>query len=205
VKHELKKAFLFGLLTSLSMAALMAIVIFIVGNMGETEGHILMTTLVMGIYCLTGLCQSTLLGRGRLSILAGVGLLLSVVGFIATTQFIWEGGWGILDHFKAILILAILAFSTAHASLLLSSLWPGKGPVRASLAATLAFIGAVTILLVVLIVKEYRLNEFSPFFRALGVFSILDVLGTIVTPILKKTQAPKSEPASGQSPENGPS
>ncbi|MBI2666101.1 hypothetical protein HYX13_00665 [Candidatus Woesearchaeota archaeon] len=181
-----KKVFLISLIISLSISALLGIIIFLIGNFGEIQGHILFTTLAIGGFSLTGLCCATLLEKKRFSAFAIFGIIVSIWGFLFQTSLIWE----IMDFssfdniWKVMIITIILAFSTAHASLLLL-LKSDKNIVNVSLVTTILFLTLVALELVILVLSEFH-NINNMWYRILGVFAILDVLGTIVTPILLK-------------------
>ena len=104
-------------------------------------------------------------------------------GFLNTVGAIWE----IIDFddaLKPAIIFIILALSIAHSSLLLLAR-SDKNLVNTSLTATIVFNIIVALMLIYLILVEFDdVDEF--YFRLLGVFAVLDVLGTIVTPLLKK-------------------
>jgi hypothetical protein len=179
-----KKTFLITMIISLSISALIGIFVFLFGDFGETEARLLLSTLAIGGYSLTGLCCSVLYEKRKFTPLAISGMMISVVGFIYTLLMIWEviefwdeGSW------KALIIFIVLAFSTAHSCLLLL-IKSDKTLVNSALSATIIFVSIVALMLIIMTLNEFDLGEFS--FRLLGVFAILDVLGTIVTPILNK-------------------
>jgi hypothetical protein len=184
-----KKIFLIGLIVSLSIGALLGIIIFLVGNFGEIQIRILLTTLIIGGFSLTGLCCSTLLEKKGFSALAIIGMILSVCGFLFITSLIWEIiNWNSFDAvWKVMIILIVLAFSTAHASLLLL-IKSDKKIVNVSLTTTLLFVSLVALELIILVFNEFRHID-DMWWRILGVFAIFDVLGTILTPILKNVTA----------------
>lgn len=182
---NLKKTFLISMIISLIVSALIGIIIFLFGDFGETEAKILITTLTIGGYSLTGLCCSTLYEKKRAISLAFSGIAVSIIGFLYTVLAIWEiidlNSW---DGFKPLLIFIILAFSIAHSCLLLL-IRSEKPIIKNSLFATIGFIGIVALMLILLVFEAIdEPGEF--YFRLLGVFAILDVLGTIVVPILNK-------------------
>jgi len=181
-----KKIFLISLIISLSISALLGIIIFLVGNFGEIQVRILLTTLTIGGFSLTGLCCATLLEKKRFSAFAIFGMIVSIFGFLFITSLIWEIiDWDSFDNiWKVMIITIILAFSTAHASLLLL-VKSDKTIVNVSLATTLLFLSLVALELIILVLGEFRHID-NMWYRVLGVFAILDVLGTIVTPILLK-------------------
>jgi len=184
-----KKIFLITMIISLSISALIGVFVFLFGNFGETEFRLLMTTLTIGGYSLTGLCCSVLYEKRKFAPLALFGIVISVIGFIYTILLIWEfiDFWD-EDSWKALIIFLVLAFSTAHSCLLLL-IKSNKSLVNIALSATLIFISIVALMLIIMVLNEFDLGEFS--FRLLGVFAILDVLGTIITPILNKVYSLK--------------
>jgi hypothetical protein len=186
---NLKKIFLITMIISLTISALIGIFTFIFGNFGSIEIRILVTTLSIGGFSLTALSSSTLQSKGNLAILSWAGIGTSIVGFLWSLLLIWE--IGDFEHtWKFMLILIVLAFSIAHSSLLLL-INPRKTGVAIVLATTLLFISIVALLLIVLIIGSFDIGEL--YFRILGVFAILDVLGTVVIPISQKVVSYEDE------------
>lgn len=178
-----RKLFLILLISSLSFSALIAIFVFLFGDLGELEMRLLFTTLTIGGYSLTGLCSSVLKDKKKFTAVASIGIIISVLGFFITACAIWDF-IPFSDVWKVILIFMILSFSIAHGSLILL-IYPDKKVVNIAVAATIAFITTVASMLTYIILMEFvYIDEY--FFRLLGVFAVLDVLGTIVTPILKR-------------------
>lgn len=79
-----KKTFLITMIISLSISALIGIVLFLLGNFGQMEFQLLGTALAVGIYSLTGLCCSVLYEKRKYSFLALSGIIASVIGFLLT-------------------------------------------------------------------------------------------------------------------------
>ena len=177
-----KKYFLATLVAALSISALIGIYIFLAGDFGETEGQILATTLSLGGYSLLGLCCATGLNKPRFAIYAKIGMACAVIGFFLTVGVIWE----ILDGddtWMTMVMFLILAFSFAHIALLLL-IRPKTKMVRIALTITIVCIAIVAIMLIKSTYNEFNEEEF--YFRLLGVFAILDTLGTLTTPIINK-------------------
>ena len=130
---------------------------------------------------MTGLCGSVLYDRREYVPVAFAGIIVSVIGFLLTVGAIWV--YESDEIWKSAAIFSILAFSIAHSSLLLLAR-TDKKLVGFSLAATIAFIAIVALMLIYLVLAEADVDEL--YFRLLGVFAILDVFGTILTPILRK-------------------
>ena len=177
-----RKYFLRTLIMALVISAAIGIVIFLVGDFGETEVKLLLTTLAIAGFSLTGLSSSTIHYRAGFGLFAVIGMLISVLGFLSTMVLIWE----IVDPddmWQIVLIFIILSVSIAHSSLLFQ-LRPKSKNIKYALIGTIIFISIVALMLVKSTINEFEEDEF--YFRLLGVFAILDVLGTIATPILNR-------------------
>ena len=185
-----KKSFLFALIISLSVSALVAIYIFLSGNFEDAEIRILLTTLAIGGYSLMGLCSSALYEKKKYIIFTNFGIIVSIVGFLITVCSIWEL-WDYLNLmpsytdsiWQLVISLIILSISVSHASLLLIGTQEKK-ILKIILYATLLFITVVASMLINTVYNDVYLNDF--YYRLLGVFAVLDVLGTIILPILRK-------------------
>ncbi len=183
-QFSLKRVFLVTLIVSLSISALVAIFVFLFGDFGEVEGKTLLTTLTIGIYSLIGLCCSILYERRTYILLALAGIAISAIGLLFTLVAIWEVV-DIEDIWKPVLIIGILAISAGHASLLLL-IRAEKNIVRTMLFATVGFVALVAAMIIYIVLSEFDSSVSEFYYRLLGVFAVLDVLGTIVTPITKK-------------------
>ena len=177
-----KKYFLISLIAALVVSALVGIYIFLFGDAEETEMRVLTTTLTIGVFSLLGLSCATLQNRKGLQWLSLTGVIISIIAFIITVCGIW-GDSEIKDVWRAAGIATTLAVALAHTSLLL--LIRIKTPnAKYPLIATIVFIIIVAVMLINAIICDFEQAEF--YFRLLGVFAILDVLGTITTPLLNK-------------------
>jgi len=87
---NLKKVFLISLIISLSISALLGVIILLIGNFGQIQARILLTTLTIGGFSLTGLCCANLLEKKRFSAFAIFGMIVSIWGFLFLTSLIWE-------------------------------------------------------------------------------------------------------------------
>jgi len=188
-KIKIKKIFLITLIIALSISALIGIIVLLQGEFGKIQGQILGTTLAVGGFSLTGLCCANLLEKKRFDALAIFGIVVSIFGFLFVTSLIWEiidentfGGSKII--FKIMAITITLAISTAHSSLMLL-IKSDKKIVNISMGMTILYTFLIASEIIILILGDF--HELDTFwYRLLGVFAILDVLGTIVTPILVK-------------------
>ncbi len=174
--------FLTSLVIALIISALIGIYLFLVGEFNETETKILLTTLVVGWYSLTGLCSSVVHQKEKLSSFSMFGMLVSILGFVVTVVAIWYDKFD-SDIWKAVMVFVVLSVSMSHVSLLLL-VKPVNSKIKISMKATFVFITIVALMLIKSILNEFEEDEF--YFRLLGVFAILDVLGTIATPLMNK-------------------
>lgn len=184
-----QKLFLQILIAALTVSALIGIYIFLAGDFGETEIRLLLTTLAIGGYSLTGLCCATIYKRESLKIFSTAGMGISVVGFLMTTGAIWEF-IDIDTVWKGMIIFMILSATMAHISLLLQ-LRLSDSTTRQLLIATIVFVSLVAIMLTYSILNDFEEGEF--YYRVLGVFAILDVLGTIATPVMNRIRSTEDE------------
>ena len=179
-KLNYKRSFLTALIAALILSALIGIYIFLIGDFGEMENKILTTTVSLAVFSLLGLCSALVHDRKNLSLFSILGMAFSLLGFIASLGILWQikPSPRVAETF---MILTILAFSFAHVSLLL--LLKIKYPmVRYALYSTFAFIVIVAVMLGYVVITHHDTEGL--FFRLLGVFAILDVLGSIVTPLI---------------------
>lgn len=182
-RFNLKFVFWTSLIASLVVSALIAILVFLFGDFGETEIKLLLTTLTVGGYSLTGLCSSALYDKRKNVSLVFSGFLVSILGFIITVGAIWKI-IDFVDIWRLVAIFSILAFSIAHSSLILL-ICSEKRIISISKIAMIIFILIIAIMLIYLVLAGFNgVDKF--YYRLLGVFAVLDVLGTILTPILKK-------------------
>jgi uncharacterized membrane protein YfcA len=180
-----KKFFLRTFIIALTISALIGIVIFLVGEFGETEMKILATTLAIGGFSITALGCSTVHDIDMFRPFSLIGMLISVFGFLFTVSAIWALFES--DHewvAQAVFTFVILSVSTAHISLLLQIRAKTRN-IKYALIATIIFISIVAAMLIKATINDFEDSDL--FFRLLGVFAILDVLGTIATPILNRT------------------
>lgn len=177
------------IVVSLSIAALFGIVTLLTGEFGELQGKILLTTLLLAGFSITALCHLAVVGRAQ-RIVGFVGIAVSALAFVLGAVLIWRSweSWG--DEWEAALkafaVLSIAALSLAHANLLLLLGDRRNRGVRAGLAATLVLIALVAVLLSIPILTDGRIpgDEGDGYWRVFGVLAILDVLGTIVLPVV---------------------
>jgi len=171
---------------SFSLAALIGIVALLGGgDFGETQGRVLLTTLLVGVVSIAVLCY--LVTAGRRSQPVGVaGGVVVLVPFATALVMIWGDvqhgpGEGLLRTFG---IGSVAAATLAQASLLLAMAERARPAVRRILVATLTLAAALAVM-VSLLITGYNPSG-DTYYRLLGVVAILDVLGTVVAAALMR-------------------
>jgi hypothetical protein len=195
----LRRAVLYAVIGSFSLAALMGVVALLAGGrFGQTEGRILSTTLVIGLGSLAVLCCLSTLDT-RFRAVGVVGALSVLVPVVSGLYLVW-GHW---DEDPGTTLLRVLGVGTtvagtfAQVCLLLAAAG-GARRMRALLWTTVALAVAMAVVITSLVMEWLDGGEH---WRWIGVLAILDVLGTIVTIALARFGA-RREPAAA--PDGGP-
>lgn len=182
--RALRRGLLCTLIGALALAGLIGIYVFVLGDFGETEMKILVTTLSLTFFSVTSLGCTAVLERKSGAILGLPGLAVSLLGFVSSLAIIWSE-WGSEPMFKTMAILAIFAFSLAQACLL--ALPRLKARLRWLFAGALACIFSLALLISVMVIFEW---DDELLFRLAGVLGILDACATLTIPILYKVTGP---------------
>ena len=85
-----RRAFLLAMIISLAISAFIGIFILLVGKFGNVEISILLTTLTLGFFSLTGLCCATLYEKWGMDCISLLGVIFSIGGFLYTVFGIWK-------------------------------------------------------------------------------------------------------------------
>ncbi len=160
---------------SFSLAALMGIAVLLAGAaFGETEGRVLLTTVVVGVESVAVLCYLAVAGRPT-AFVGALGALVSLVPFGLALWLTW-GGSEPDEAWRTFGITVTIAASIAQACLLL--VIADRPRLRPWVVATLVAVTIVAGMIIAVIVDGAELD--GTFWRMFGVIAILDVLGTLV-------------------------
>ena len=180
---NLRRLFLYLLIGSVGLSALIGIGVILFGNFGEIEMRVLMTTLTVTVTSIFGLACGAYLETGRGKFLPMAGIVLSIVSALMCFLIIWN----VLDDSevftKAFVTAIILAASCSHLSLL-SLAQLDKRFSWTRLAAIVCIVLLDLILLYILWFEPY--GDSDVVYRMLGVLGILVASITVLTPILHK-------------------
>lgn len=183
-----RKGAIYGIIVSFSLAALVGIIALLSGEFGETQGKIILTTLLLGATSITALCHLAIADRA-MRVVGFVGLGASTVALGTGLVLIWRDWFDSSseDWFRVFAIASIAAVSLAHANLLLLLAGRRRRLIRIGLLVTLVMIAAVAIMpsLVIATNGDFPGPENEEWYwRLFGVVGILDVLGTVVVPVM---------------------
>ncbi len=178
-----------GLLTCLSLTALLGIAGVLSASFGETGARVLTSTLLVGLYCMFCLADTAVLDT-RYRAVGTAGISAASTALAQGLFLIWALGddvpgdtlWLVARGF---LLTAIVAFALAHAALVLRLDLADLSTAARVRTGTLVLVGAVAGLLVAAVIHP-GLAEGPAYWRLLGVLAILDVLGTACLPVLAR-------------------
>lgn len=191
-EFNLKKLFLYLLITSVAVSAVIGIVVIIIGNFGELETKVLLTTLTVTVTSILGLACGAYLETGRGRLLPIAGIVCAVVSAVMWMFIIWA--WQ--DHndtfVKVLMSVTLFAASCSHISLL-SLARLEKRFMWARYAVHLAVWSLTALLLFLIWSERWHIEEIVG--RIIGVLSIVIGALTVITPIFHKLSSGGTETA----------
>jgi len=173
---------LIALVSSLIISGIIAIIIFLIGDFGETQGKTLATTVSLAGLSILSLPSLWHLERAQYKLPGRIGLLSSFLSFIMLEILIWGDPDGDA-FFKPMITLYIITFATNHAllMLLIRTLHNVVLVCKNTTILVICILGAA-------IIAAVWLEVDPPDFilRLFGALVVLNVVGTIITPILAR-------------------
>ncbi|MBL8181163.1 MAG: hypothetical protein JNL64_06075 [Blastocatellia bacterium] len=189
---NLKRLFLYTLIGSVAVSALIGIGVILFGNFGELEVRVLMTTLTITVTSILGLANGAYYESGRGKMLGTVGIVVSVIAAVMSLLIVWDIFDDYENYIKASLTAMLFAISTSHLSLL--SLARLDRRFEWSNMAARIVIGALVGLLLFLIWFMPE-GDGEILARVMGVLAILIATLTVVTPVFHKLSVGEDEAA----------
>ncbi len=185
----MKKGILYLLIATFSISALLGIGIIILDLWNELTLKVMLTTLTIFGFSVPALCCATLRDKTDEKVFPIIGIVTSIIGVLYTLLLLWEiidyDFLGETDVYKWLIEFIILSASFGHISLMLlinsndnTVLMTRNGTIIVSIA--LDFL--LTFLIFIPDFEDLVVWQFY------AILAILIVLGTIVTPILKKAR-----------------
>lgn len=193
---SIQRKLLIALVSSLILAAVLALTVVLTGDLSETGTKVLLTTISLATFSITAMASSVPSKRDAFRLVAPMGLVSSIAAFALSTYFTWGEPNFETATFKLAKLLAILiiiAVASAHTALLQRGTGHGS-TTDTVVTGTLLCTGTLTLLLIgALILEEFP----DGFARLIGALAILGVLGTLLTPLLPRildtTNSPGTE------------
>ncbi len=183
---NIKRLFLYLLIGSVAISALIGIVVILIGNFGELETKVLLTTLTVTVTSILGLACGAYLETGRGRLMPVTGIICAVVSAVMWMFIIWA--WRDQDDtfVKVLMSATLLAASCSHLSLLSLArlekrfIWARYGVHAAvwSLTALLMFM-----------IWSTLWHDKEIVGRIIGVLGIVIASLTVITPIFHKLSA----------------
>ena len=188
MKQKLKRYIIFTIVAALIASALVGIASLLFGESVSDSGQILLTTLTIGFFSGVSLASVQrmesphrnyrlfAIGAVVMAALAAAVIVLTIWGAFNDTEFpVW----------RSIGVTIVLAIAAAHVSLIL----PTEGLsrqryVKMLQVVTLSLVAIVAAMIIWLMLDSEAEHDVA--LRLLGVFAILDVLGTLMIPITSK-------------------
>lgn len=180
---NLKKLFLYLLVASVAFSAVVGIVVVLLGNFGDFEIRVLMTTLTVTVTSILGLACGAYIETKQGRILPTLGIVLSIVSAIMLFFVIWDVMDDSKGFIKTVLTTILLAASCSHLSLL-SIARLGRRFAWSRIAAFI-FVWLLAGVLLFLLWVEPKGNG-DAIARVIGVLSILIAAVTVITPVFHK-------------------
>lgn len=180
---NLKKFFLYLLIASVSLSAILGIGVILFGDFGEFEMKILLTTLTVTITSILGLACGACLEAKRGKILSYAGIILSTIAAALFIFFTWTDFKGGEIPIKSAMSVLILAVACSHISLL-SIARLDKRFLWSHYAVHVSIWSLTAILIYLIWIEKDYSSDLIP--RVLGVLSIIIAALTIITPIFHK-------------------
>lgn len=189
---NLRRLFLISLIASVATSALLGIGVILLGNFGEIEIRVLMTTFTITVTSICGLACGAYLETGRSSPLPKIGIALSIAAALMCFLIIWNALDDSEEFVKAFVTATILAISCSHLSLL-SLARLDRRFAWTRIAAHVCVWSLAAILLFIIWTEPQ--GDSDLIYRILGVLAILLASITVITPVMHKLSSPTGDDA----------
>lgn len=189
-KKQIKSYLVKALLVCLGIAGLLGIWGLLAGEMGATQGRILISTVILSVFSVFALIYLAISDKpyrwlGAPGIVASAAMLLIGL-FIIWNDFVSWQNWEIyVELIKYFFVSLIVAGTCAQAGILLAVTENANSTVRIVRAVTLVAMSGAGAILIALILNRPDVTP-ELVMRLLGVLAIIDAVGSIATPALAR-------------------
>lgn len=192
---RLRTTFLWSMIGSLSLAALLGIVALLLPDLIGKDEDILLSTLLFAIYSLLALCCAIVAEKRRIRMLMLAGIGSSVISLLIWLVLIWlDSNWSF--RVRENVTQAGGTFSAVATVIAMSGLLalPRLDGIGANSLRKATIVASVLLGLSIVIILWwhqwiYDKIEIDLIVRGMGVLGILSACGTVVTPIVWKVQS----------------
>lgn len=181
---NLRRIFLYTLIGSVAVSALIGIGVLLFGDFGEFETRVLMTALIVTAVSVMGLACGACLEAGKSRVVPLVGIVFAVLSGILWMIMLWSAFEPRNDVFiHSLMSASVLALACAHISLL--SLAALDRRFLWSRIAVHIFVWSLTALLLIIFWGHIDPSQ-NILARTMGIMAIVVAALTVVTPVFHK-------------------
>ncbi len=186
---NLKRIFLYLLIASTALSALIGVGVMIFGDFGEFETRILLTTLTVTVTSILGLACGACIDAGRGKVLPMIGIIFAIISGVLWIIMVWAARTNNELFGHAVMTATLLAASCSHISLLsLANL--DRRFMWSRWAAHLSVWSLTTVILWII---WWHIDPSDSWIaRTMGVLSIIIGALTVVTPVFHKLSSSDS-------------
>ena len=183
-----KKVFLYLFIASVSVSALIGVGVILFGSFGDLEIRVLITTITITTTSIFGLACGAYLERRKVP-LPVAGIILAVTSAFLWLIVIWRQGTPSEWYIKSTTTLTLLAYASAHLSLLsLARLDKKFAWIHLAANFLIWSLAGFAIFIVWGEPSDYELVS-----RVMGVLAILVAVVTLVTPVFHKLSSVETD------------
>jgi hypothetical protein len=178
-----RSLFLKLLIASVAVSAAFGVIVVLLGNFGELEVRVLMTTLTVAVTSILGLACGAAIDAGRSRTLGIAGIVFSLLSAIALFLIIWNALDDSEIFIKTTLTLVTLAVVCSHLSLLSIATLDKRFAWSRTVSAVCDWLLAAILLFIMWFEPE---GSSDLIYRIIGVLSIIIAALTVITPVFHK-------------------
>jgi hypothetical protein len=178
----------------LSLAALVAIAALLTGDLSDTDGKVILTSIGFALCSATGSSGAAARLRG-LELLGGVTLVASVAAFVLLVAGLWTGDWGSEGIWRSFGCAGVVGLAGSHACVMLGARRRDDSEAVTRITAAALWLGAIDGFGAILPISGLVSDVDEVWGRVFGAALVLLVLASVLPPILRRAQ-PASVPAS---------
>jgi hypothetical protein len=186
---NIKKTFLYTLIGSVAVSALLGIWAILAGDFGDFQARVLMTTLtivgtsILGLAC-GAFWESPKSANSPLKMVPIAGMILAIVSAVLTLVLIWQFvSSQNAAFYKTIGVMGLFAFTLAQLSLLSLANLAAKFQWALTAVYLVALILAA-IISVLIVIEPSGESDFV--WRLIGILGVIDAALTVMIPIFHR-------------------